>query len=360
MSSPHPPSIPRRTGMEPGTRLSARRDGQTVTLALLYGSMIAIVPPSSAARTALAAGLLLALAAALPVRADTTPIRVTAHNVNLRAAPNPVGDLVGQADYGDRLVARELGEEWVEIEPPDDVEAWVKAEYVLRPQNTIGANRVNVRAGSSINYNVIDTLSLGTPVEPVQEFGEWLKIKPPSTARVWISRQFVDPIAPEAEAPAAEPVAAAEPNPPLQLEADEEPVPPPPAPPPRAEPPTPIVSPSVPETDIAAEAAGEIPLPPPKDLKLIPLNGQGRLTEVEGLLRAAPLINEAPARYRLVRWQNNRWQILCHVYGDAGKLRSLRDKQVRIRGREYWIQKAAAPVLVPDRIREIPETPPLD
>ncbi|MBR4253253.1 MAG: hypothetical protein IKQ15_13290, partial [Kiritimatiellae bacterium] len=85
-----------------------------------------------------------------------------------------------------------------------------------------------------------------------------------------------------------------------------------------------------------------------------------RITEIEGRLRAAPLINEAPARYRLVRWQNNRWQILCHVYGDAGKLRTLKDKQVRIRGREYWIQKAAAPVLVPDRIREIPENPPLD
>ena len=112
--------------------------------------MTAIASPSTAARTALAAGLLLALAAAVPVCAETTPVRVTAHNVNLRAAPNPTGDLVGQADYGDRLGARELGEEWVEIEPPDGVEAWVKAEYVLRPQNTIGANRVNVRAGSSI------------------------------------------------------------------------------------------------------------------------------------------------------------------------------------------------------------------
>ena len=296
-----------------------------------------------------------------PAFADTTLIRVTAHNVNLRAAPNPTGDLVGQADYGDRLAARELGEEWVEIEPPDGVEAWVKAEYVLRPQNTIGANRVNVRAGSSINYNVIDTLSLGTPVEPVGELGEWLKIKPPPTARIWISRQFVDVVAPEALAPEATTPADLQPLPPPPPETPTEPVSAPepaPAPLPSAdEAATPIVSPSVPET---VEPPGEIPLPPPKDLKLIPLNGQGRLTEVEGILRAAPLINEAPARYRLVRWQNNRWQILCHVYGDAGKLRSLRDKQVRIRGREYWIQKAAAPVLVPDRIREIPETPPLD
>ena len=192
-----------------------RQGGQTGPLALLYDSMIAISPLSSVVRSALVALLLLAIAAALPVRADTTPIRVTAHNVNLRAAPNPTGDLVGQANYGDHFVARELGEEWVEIEPPDGIEAWVKAEYVLRPQNTIGANRVNVRAGSSINYNIIDTLSLGTSVEPVQEFGEWLKIKPPSTARVWISRQFVDPVVPEAEAAAVETVVAAAEPPPL-------------------------------------------------------------------------------------------------------------------------------------------------
>ncbi len=305
----------------------------------------------------------------LPALAGTVPVRVTAHNVNLRAAPHPTGDLVGQADYNDILQARDLGGEWVEIEPPAAVEAWVKAEYVLRPQNTIGANRVNVRAGSSINYNIIDTLTLGTPVEPLQEFGEWLKIKPPSTARIWISRQFVAPVSDDSPAPSpdvprpagdgGEPPASL-PSAPSTSESPSEPSAKLPPPPPPTDTPTPLIAPSVPETAEPPAAAGEIPLPPPKDLKLIPLAGQGRITEIEGRLRAAPLINEAPARYRLVRWQNNRWQILCHVYGDAGKLRTLKDKQVRIRGREYWIQKAAAPVLVPDRIREIPETPPLD
>ncbi len=56
----------------------------------------------------------------------------------------------------------------------------------------------------------------------------------------------------------------------------------------------------------------------------------------------------------MVRWQNNRWQILCHVYGAASKFRNLQDKRVRIRGREYWIQGAAAPVLIPDLIQEAP------
>ncbi|NLG35953.1 MAG: hypothetical protein GX548_11425, partial [Lentisphaerae bacterium] len=113
--------------------------------------------------------------------------------------------------------------------------------------------------------------------------------------------------------------------------------------------PTPIVSASVPAPDTQSR---EIPVPPPADLKLIPLEGQGRFAEFEGELRAAPLINEAPTRYRVVRWQSNRWQILCHVYGEASKLRSLQDKRVRVKGREYWIQGAAATVLVPDQIQE--------
>jgi hypothetical protein len=146
------------------------------------------------------------------------------------------------------------------------------------------------------------------------------------------------------------PPARARPRPPPKKE--KKAAPPPAAAPaaPEPPPPTPIVSPSVPVKDSAAR---EIPVPPPANLKLIPLEGQGRLAEVEGELRAAPLINEAPTRYRVVRWQNNRWQILCHVYGEAAKLRSLQDKRVRVKGREYWIQGAAAPVLVPDQIQEI-------
>ena len=124
---------------------------------------------------------------------------------------------------------------------------------------------------------------------------------------------------------------------------------------PPADLPTPIVAPSVPEKDVALR---EIPVPAPADLKLIPLEGQGRLTEVEGELRAAPLINEAPTRYRVVRWQDNRWQILCHVYGEASKFRSLQDKRVALKGRQYWIQGAAAPVLVPDQVQELPAEKP--
>lgn len=320
--------------------------------------------------------------AAASVLSAQTPVRITADNVNLRAKPLLTSEVVAQAHYDDSFVAREIGDEWIEIDAPPTVDLWVSKDFV-KPDNTIGANRVNLRAGPSINYNIVDTLALGDTVMPRgEEISGWLKIAPPPSAHVWISREFVEVLsgAPPAEkmaekdeksakktkksqktsemdektastdiekAPAVEKVtrqrkteANAEKDAIEGVAASLE-----------AIIPTPLVSPSTPAKDSSVR---EIPVPPPANLKLIPLEGQGRLTEVEGELRAAPLINEAPTRYRVVRWQNNRWQILCHVYGEASKFRSLQDKRVHLKGREYWIQGAAAPVLVPDQVQEAP------
>lgn len=302
-----------------------------------------------------------AFAAAGTLQAQTpTAVRVTADNVNLRAKPLLTAEVVTQARYDERLTAYEIGDEWVGVAVPAAADLWVMKTYVQQPQNTIGANRVNVRAGPGINYNIVATLELGEKVEPRgEEIQEWLKIAPPAVARLWVSREFIEILPAEiAAAPAADESKAGKKSARRKKEPAAEPavaaavpaVPPAEAPAPAGVP-TPIVSPSVP---VKAAAGREIPVPPPADLKLIPLEGQGRLAEVEGELRAAPLLNEAPTRYRVVRWQNNRWQILCHVYGEAAKFRSLQDKRVQVKGREYWIQGAAAPVLVPDQVQEIP------
>lgn len=291
------------------------------------------------------------LLGAAPLQAQTT-LRVTAHNVNLRAKPSlENSEVLGQAQYDDRLTAYDIGDEWIAIAPPATLNVWVSKAYVQQPQNTIGATRVNVRAGPSINYNIVDTLELGTPVDPREEVSDWLKIAPPATTRVWIHRDFVEILAdtpPLAASPEPDPAPEAIPPQKVVRKSKSQKA----RPAPDTGLPTPIVLPSVPVRDSAAR---DIPVPPPANLKLIPLEGQGRLTEFVGELRAAPLISEAPTRYRVIRWQRNRWQVLCHVYGEASKFRSLQNKLVRVQGREYWIQGAAAPVLVPDQVQEVTE-----
>ena len=316
-------------------------------------------------------GAALFMAAFSTLQAQTT-VRINADRVNLRAKPLLTAEVLSQVNYGDQLVAREIGEEWIEVAAPAAIDLWVSKDYVQAPDYVVNTRRVNLRAGPSIDYNVVDVLERGATVQVRGELDQWLKIAPPPSTHVWVHRDFVEfasgdaPAAVEAAAPEAAPetqTADAKPSrkrKPKTEDATEpasaDPVPdsapvaqPPPA---AAEPeqiPTPIVYASVPEKN---ERVRDIPVPAPADLKLIPLEGQGRLAEFEGELRAAPLINEAPTRYRVVRWQNNRWQILCHVYGEAAKFRSLQDKVVRVKGREYWIQGAAAPVLVPDQIQE--------
>lgn len=301
----------------------------------------------------LAAGLL----AVVPVLSAQTIVRVTGDPVNLRAKDLLTSEVVTQAHYDDRLTAYQIGEEWVCVGAPASAEAWVMQTYVQTPANTIGTKRVNVRAGPSINYNVLCTLDLGAPVKPTGTVqGDWLQIEPPAEARVWIHRDYVEVLT--NAAPAVAEVAEAKPAPAAKTsrrkkaapDADAAPqltVPPADTPPPL---PTPVITASVPETD---DTVRSIPVPAPADLKLVPLAGQGAMTEITGELRAAPLINEAPTRYRVVQWRDNRWVILCHVYGQATKFRSLQNKSVRLEGRQYWIQGAAAPVLVPTQIQEI-------
>jgi SH3-like domain-containing protein len=378
---------------------------------------------------AAAAALLLAWGAAGDGAAAAERMRVTGNRVNLRSLPGfENSEVVGQADYGEMVNAVEKGDEWVGVEPPARVSYWVNKLYVVQPGNVVGANRLNVRAGPSLNYNVVATLERGTPVKVKEEMGDWLRIGAPAGTLVWIYRDFVEsaeeppaaapaaadaavaaaPVAPPekaqdgrsaevgpidlrvsapvAEAPAGsglavEPMgattnAAAVAQPPKRRKST-----------PRTEASAPLESTpvAVPEVavgkkpraskksgDAAAAAAAsgagrDLPTPIvapsrpegkggdglPASFKLIPLEGQGRAATYEGVLRAAPLFNDAPARYRVLRWQDNRWQLLCHVYGEASKFRALQDKSVRVSGKEYWIQNTAAPVLIPDRIQEI-------
>jgi len=317
----------------------------------------------------LSAALSLAI---VSIASAQVPIRVIGERVNMRAKPRLNAEVVIQAQYDDQLTAYEIGEEWIEVVAPEAVNLWVSKKFVQSPQNTIGANRVNVRAGPSINYNIVDTLSLGDSVVPRgKEIQDWIQIAPTPDSRIWIHRDFVEiltempPAAEKAQTSAnkrKKSVKKADFDEKSASKAKKSSRKRKKTPKQKAEAtegvrdnlvaalPTPIVSPSTPAEESTERT---IPVPPPADLKLIPLEGQGRVIEIEGELRPAPLINEAPCRYRVVSWQRNRWQILCHVYGRAAKLRSLQNKKVWIKGRQYWIRDAAAPVLVPDQIREV-------
>jgi SH3-like domain-containing protein len=268
------------------------------------------------------------LAAVLCAPAAETA-RVIGNRVNLRARPDLRAEVLGQAERNDVFTVKSIGPEWVEIEPPDAVEAWVHGEFVEAGE--VIAPQLNVRSGPGINHTVINQLERGDRVTTRDSFAEWISIAPPDGSSVWIARDFVEILRPDPPPPPPPPPPVIEPPPP--------PPPPPPVPEPeplRPVPPAPVVERPVP--------------PPPVDLKLIPLEGQGALVERAGVLRPAGFFFGRPSRYRLTRERGHTIETICYVKGNEPQLQSLLGQHLVVTGREYWVQGARHSVLLPDQI----------
>ena len=87
------------------------------------------------------------------------------------------------------------------------------------------------------------------------------------------------------------------------------------------------------------------------DLDLLEQPNQGNAVQVEGELRAAPPFTaSSPSQYRLLAYDGNVLEMVCHVHGDSSVLRQYIGKGVSIRGREYWVENSDMPVVVVGQI----------
>ena len=280
-------------------------------------------------------------------------VKVIGQRVNLRAKADMQAEVVGQIAEGEILNARSFQDHWVEVAPPAGVELWVHREFIK--DNQVIAPKLYVRGGPGINYTAVGTLLRGDTITPKGDFGEWIKIAPPVICSLWVNRSYVQSLQPEkskpvlAQKPAAEqPVKIAEQSSGRSANAPD-----------IYTPPTVAVSPKAGGLQPAEQqkAAGIQPAEQqtftnhvPPDLALIPLAGQGRVVQRDGILRLAGLVWGRPSRFRLVRYEGSRIEMICYVRGNHRQMNSLLGQRLLIRGREYWIQGAKYPVVIPDEI----------
>lgn len=265
-----------------------------------------------------------------------TRVRVTGQRINLRAKPSLQSEVVGQVADGETLNAKSFQDEWVEVAPPETVDLWVHREFVK--DNRVTAVRLYVRAGPGINFSVVGTLGRDAAITPRGDFGEWIKVVPPPGSSLWVNRSYV-------QALDLEKVKAAVVPPPAEVAKPAEAAPAAPAQPAAVQAPAEEKAASAQEP---APAAQKSRVPP--DLDLIPVEGQGRSVQREGVLRLAGIVIGRPSRFRLVRYDGNRVETLCYVRGNNSQLNSFLGQRLLIRGREYWVQGVKQPVLIPEQI----------
>jgi uncharacterized protein YgiM (DUF1202 family) len=117
---------------------------------------------------------------------------VNAADTNLRAGSNLNYEIVTQMQKGDIVYVAGGWMEWLKVRCPENSLLWVSDGFI--DQGLITANKLNVRSGPDLKYNIICQVMKGDKVELVKksEDGKWCGIKAPDNAYLWVSKQFVD------------------------------------------------------------------------------------------------------------------------------------------------------------------------
>ncbi len=293
------------------------------------------------------------------------PASVRGERVNVRARPSLQAEVVGQLDEPATVAVRGVSNDWAEIVPPSSFDLYVHKDFVQG--GVVSASKLVVRAGPGINYSKVGELHRGDSVVVRGEFGEWLKIAPPTNCSLWIARSMIK--LPEPPRPAEPPrVATVRPSPQAPLGTTgvstgappavagtvqpSRPSSPPTAPPAMpASPPGPVVPPPV----ISSAPAAPPQLYTPDDLRLAPVENQGISVQREGRVRSTMLTLGRPSRFVLVDETAGGSEIIGYLRGNEAQLRSFLDRRLRIRGRQYWVQGSRHPVIVVDQIAVMPD-----
>jgi len=119
--------------------------------------------------------------------------------VNVRSGPGEGYYATQLLDKGASVTVVGIKFDWLKIIPPDGSFSYVGSVFVDRSADgatgKINRNDVHIRAGSQVNASkttVQTLLGIGDTVQILGKEDEYLKIKPPAGAYLYVNKQFVD------------------------------------------------------------------------------------------------------------------------------------------------------------------------
>ncbi len=115
---------------------------------------------------------------------------VTAETLRMRSKPNTKSEIIGQLKKGDIIQVIEEKDGWLKIVAPQEVEVWLSAEFI--ENGVITGDKVNVRAGPNVAYNIVGQLVKGDVVEVMEIKNDiWARIRGTEKLQVWVSGTYV-------------------------------------------------------------------------------------------------------------------------------------------------------------------------
>ncbi len=114
---------------------------------------------------------------------------VLADKVNIRAGYGLNFEVLAQLNKIDKVVV--IGQEygWYKIKLPKEALSFVHKDCI--EEGKVLANRLRVRAGCGLNFNVLGVLKKGDVVNILEEDADWLRITPPEGCSGWIQEDYL-------------------------------------------------------------------------------------------------------------------------------------------------------------------------
>lgn len=258
-------------------------------------------------------------------------VNVTADRVSLRAEPDLNAVLMDRTMSGDLLTIKDNSNlDWVGVSPPSSVDVWVLHDFIQNDK--VSPAHLNVRSGPSLNHSVVGVIHQGDSVIARGDAGGWLRIAPPETTVVWISRTYTKGAKPVTK---PKPVAHGKPKPisiipppeseivPEQIEVEDQ-----------------VVQPEINEMLIVAATVLETP----NTLIPDPYKMQGVKETFAGVLQTTD-----SSLFKLMSTTQTNIPV-CYVRGNQKQMTSHMGRHLTITGKTYWAEGLELPFVIPSKI----------
>ncbi len=120
--------------------------------------------------------------------------KVTADRVNVRSGPSLSYDILTKSNKNDVVFIVARDKEWCQIQLSEDTSLWIH-EKLLKQDGETGVvlkEGVNIRAKPSIKSSIVCQLQKGDVVQLRDKKYEWWKIKAPAHAFGWLHGKFIE------------------------------------------------------------------------------------------------------------------------------------------------------------------------
>ncbi len=117
--------------------------------------------------------------------------KISGNKVRLRSSPHLNSAVIGELNKDDyvKVIGEQAG--FLVIEPPSGMKMYVYRTYVFN--QIVDTNNVNVRLSPSLESPTIAQLHAGEKIvgKPSSQNPKWLEIDPPTTAKLYIAKEYV-------------------------------------------------------------------------------------------------------------------------------------------------------------------------